>query len=115
MTKGTIYVLSNPLFPEYIKIGRAGCLYSRLKKLSTSVPKAYKVEFHVEVNDAKKVEKFLHRRYGKQGWMLNSGTVGREWYKVGEKSIFDTIQDFVEDIGREIQSVQSGKFDFLFR
>jgi len=100
-----IYVLTNPLFPEYIKIGRAECVYSRLKKLSTSVPKAYNVEMYVSVKDAKKVEKHLHKQYGKQGWMLNLGTVGREWYKIGKGSIFDTVEDFINDIKLEIRKV----------
>jgi hypothetical protein len=101
-----IYVLSNPLFPEYIKIGRTECMYSRLKKLSTGVAKAYNVELCVEVKDSKKTEKRLHEIYGKQGWMLNLGTVGREWYKIGKGSIFDTVEDFIEDIKRELVKVK---------
>ena len=108
-----VYVLVNPLFPNCIKIGRTNCLYSRLKKLSTGVPKAYEVAYHVQVEDSKKVEKYLHRQYGRQGWMINAGNGGREWYKVGRGSIFDTVEDFVEDIKREIADAISGKFDYL--
>jgi hypothetical protein len=99
----TIYVLTNPLFPDYVKIGRAECLYSRLKKLSTSVPKAFKVEFHVEVKDAKRIENELHQLYGKKGWWMNlECNGGREWYKVGQKTPFYDVEDFVEDIKRQI-------------
>ena len=34
MSKGVIYVLINPIFPEYVKIGYANGLQKRLKQLN---------------------------------------------------------------------------------
>lgn len=103
--QGTLYVISNPLFPNYIKIGYAKCLYSRLKKLSTSVPKAYTIEYHVNLDNARKIEGELHTHY-RTDLCLNRGFVSTEWYPVGPKEFFDTIEDFIKDIKERIQKVK---------
>jgi len=36
MAKGVIYILTNPSFPEYVKIGYAKNLEQRLKQLNNS-------------------------------------------------------------------------------
>ena len=97
----TVYVITNPLFPNYIKIGHTNCLYTRLKKLSTGVPMAYKVILAVKVKNAKKVENLLHSQY-RDCYMLNLKTFSKEWYPT-ENVFFDNVEEFVKDIKDSIE------------
>ena len=50
--KGVIYILTNPSFPEYVKIGYADDIKKRLKQLNRSecIPFAFRVYATYEVN-----------------------------------------------------------------
>lgn len=50
-TKGVIYILTNPSFPEYVKIGYADDIKKRLKQLNRSecIPFAFRVYATYEV------------------------------------------------------------------
>lgn len=51
--KGVVYILTNPSFPEYVKIGYADNLQKRLKELNRSecIPYAFRVFASYEVNE----------------------------------------------------------------
>lgn len=51
-TIGAIYILKNPSFPDYIKIGYADDVYSRLKQLNdkSAVPFAFRLYAYYKVN-----------------------------------------------------------------
>lgn len=51
-TVGYIYILKNPSFPDYIKIGYADDVYSRLKQLNdkSAVPFAFRLYAYYKVN-----------------------------------------------------------------
>ncbi len=59
---GVIYILTNPAFPEYIKIGYAGNLENRLKQLNRSetIPFAFRVYAIYEV-EKNLTDKELHK------------------------------------------------------
>ena len=50
--KGVIYILTNPSFPDYVKIGYADDIDKRLKQLNRSecIPFAFRVYATYEVN-----------------------------------------------------------------
>ena len=54
MSKGFIYILTNPSFPQYVKIGYATDVKQRLDELnrSTAVPFAFRVYATYEVDSA---------------------------------------------------------------
>ena len=62
-TKGVIYILTNPAFPEYVKIGYADDLQKRLDGLNnSSVPMHFRVYAVYEVSERltdKKVHKII--------------------------------------------------------
>lgn len=62
MKKGVIYILTNPSFPDYIKIGYARDLEKRLKQLNRSetVPFAFRAYAIYEV-DSELTDKELHK------------------------------------------------------
>lgn len=61
-----VYILTNPAFPDYIKIGRTTNLKQRLLSLdNTALPLPFECYYAVEVNDSNKVEKLLHQSFDK--------------------------------------------------
>lgn len=62
MSNGVIYILTNPSFPDFVKIGFASNLERRLKELnrSESVPFAFRVYAVYETN-GKLTDKELHK------------------------------------------------------
>ena len=62
MKKGVIYILTNPSFPDYIKIGYATDIEKRLKQLNRSetIPFAFRVYAIYEVDSAL-TDKELHK------------------------------------------------------
>jgi hypothetical protein len=89
MVEGYIYVAQNPLFPDFVKIGRTQNVAERMKKLGTGVPVPYKV-LHSElvINDVK-VETHLHQMFGH---LRQNG----EWFRIND----------IEKIKKEINSIQ---------
>ena len=62
MKKGVVYILTNPSFPDYIKIGYATDIEKRLKQLNRSetIPFAFRVYAVYEVDSAL-TDKELHK------------------------------------------------------
>ena len=61
---GIVYVLSNPAFDNYVKIGRTIDLEQRLKQLdNTSIPLPFRCVFAIEVDDEIAVEKLVHQAF----------------------------------------------------
>lgn len=62
MTKGVIYILTNPSFPDYVKIGYAQNIEQRLRKLNRSetIPFAFRVYAIYEV-ESRLTDKELHK------------------------------------------------------
>ena len=61
---GIVYVLSNPAFDNYVKIGRTIDLEQRLKQLdNTSVPLPFRCVFAIKVDDEVAVEKLVHQAF----------------------------------------------------
>lgn len=59
---GIVYVLANPAFEGYVKIGKTTNLQQRLRSLdNTSVPLPFRCIFAVEVDDEHEAEHLLHK------------------------------------------------------
>lgn len=59
-----VYVLVNPAFENYVKIGKTNNLEQRLRSLdNTSVPLPFRCVFAVEVDNEDEVERLLHQAF----------------------------------------------------
>lgn len=59
-----VYVLTNPAFENFIKVGRATNLEQRLRALdNTSVPLPFRCVFAVEVDNESEVERLVHQAF----------------------------------------------------
>jgi len=61
-----VYLLTNPVMPDLVKIGRTTNLEERLRSLSThsGVPVPFEVFYACEVADSVKVERQIHEGFG---------------------------------------------------
>ena len=59
-----VYVLTNPAFDTYVKVGRTTNLEQRLRQLdNTSVPLPFRCVYAVEVDDEMEVERLVHQAF----------------------------------------------------
>ena len=59
-----VYVLTNPAFEKYVKVGKTTNLDQRLRALdNTSVPLPFRCIFAVDVDDETRVERLLHQAF----------------------------------------------------
>ncbi len=75
--EGSIYLISNPAWAGWFKVGRALSVTDRLRIFQTSSPhRDYKVEYFVDVADAKASEVTIHNALGMKFTKKN------EWFKL---------------------------------
>ena len=80
MTKGVVYVLSNPAMDGYIKIGKTTNLEQRLKSLdNTSTPLPFRCIFAIEVEDMDQVERLARQTFKRDRVRSN-----RRFFDTGE-------------------------------
>lgn len=61
---GVVYVLVNPAFDNYVKVGRTVDLEQRLRQLdNTSVPLPFRCVYAIEVEDDITVERLVHQAF----------------------------------------------------
>lgn len=103
MSKGYIYIFTNPSFPEYVKIGYATNVLQRLNELnrSSAVPFAFRVYATYEV-DSKLSDKKLHSILDKLDPSLrskeyiNGKTRVREFYSMSPEDAYDILDAIAE-------------------
>jgi hypothetical protein len=78
VSTGHIYLVINPAWPEWVKLGMAVDAHDRLRSFNTSSPfRDYEVAYHIAVKDKRQTEKSAHRLLG----MIAKDRKG-EWFKV---------------------------------
>ena len=85
---GIVYVLTNPAFENYVKIGKTINLEQRLRSLdNTSVPLPFRCVFAVEVEDENAVERLLH-----QAFADNRTRTTREFFEVDARRVIAAMK-----------------------
>lgn len=89
-TEGEVYIISNPSWKGWIKVGMAIDAKDRCKQYQTSSPfRDYKLHYSRFFNDRKDAEKKAHKLLKK-----NSEQKKGEWFKISKqdaKNIIETI------------------------
>lgn len=85
-----LYVLSNPTMQGIVKIGRTNDVHQRMANLSaaTGVPVPFVLELAIEIDDAAKLERALHR-------LLDGSRVNprREFFQVDPEDLWVVLAD----------------------
>ena len=100
--KGYVYILTNPSFPEYVKIGYADDVKERVKVLNSNecTPFAFRIYATMEV-DARLKDKSVHKiidRLAPEKRSIDNidGRVRvREFYAFTPEFAFDLLNDLV--------------------
>lgn len=103
MAKGYIYILTNPSFPDYVKIGYAKNVQQRVDELnaSTAVPFAFRIYATYEV-DSELSDKKLHSILDKLNPELrskeniNGKTRVREFYAMSPEDAYSILEAIAE-------------------
>ena len=106
MNKGVIYVLTNPAFPEYVKIGYADNLEKRLSQLNRSecLPFAFRVYCVYEVNERLK-DKDVHALIDKLNPSLRAidsfdgKSRTKEFYSMSAEDAYEILESISEVSG----------------
>ena len=122
-----VYLLTNPVMPDLVKIGRTTNLEERLRSLSThsGVPVPFEVFYACEVSDSAKVERQIHEGFGDH--RINPK---REFFRINPERILailklvelrdvtpveDVVEDRVEQdsLNRERNRRENFRFSIL--
>ena len=109
MKSGYLYIISNPSFPGFLKIGVTENIEARLRTYQTSDPKrAYKVEFYIQHPDCYEAEK----RIKEMMKYFSTDTIQRgEWFKcelsVAIVRLQETLTDFEEGLYSRMENIIS--------
>ena len=84
-----VYILANPSFPDFIKIGRCTDIDQRLASLSsnTALPLPFECIFACTVDDPKTVEQTLHRAFSEH--RVNPR---REFFRMSPEPVIELLQ-----------------------
>lgn len=94
MTKGTVYILLNPKFPDLIKIGKTKRdPMKRVLELSrqTGVPADYILVYDELVNDCDKVERKLHEKFAGYREVRN-----KEFFRVRPTDAIKALNEYAK-------------------
>lgn len=99
MAKGVIYILTNPSFPEYVKIGFATDLNERIRQLNSSAAVPYSFHAFASYDVSEKLTDCrLHALIDKLDPELRSiekfdgKTRKREFYKMSAEDAYDLLE-----------------------
>jgi predicted GIY-YIG superfamily endonuclease len=99
MKNGYVYIISNPAWPKWIKLGITDNLEKRLSTYQTGDPnRAYKIEYFIEINNYKEIEKILWesiKPFAKK--RLN------EWYEIDKLVAKVRLQEILSDYDTKTQ------------
>ena len=103
-TDGFIYVVTNPAFPGYVKIGCAINVCSRLADYQTYCPfRSFKLEHAVYVSDRRKAEALVHMMFHAQRGM-------GEWFQITVDEAVDALESVREFDPRAFDPFEEERF-----
>lgn len=83
-----VYVLSNPAFDGYIKVGRTVNLEQRLRQLdNTSVPLPFRCEFAIEIDNDVEAERLVHLAFADVRVRSN-----REFFEIEAQRVISALK-----------------------
>jgi hypothetical protein len=115
-----VYILTNPVIPDLVKVGRTNSLEERVRSLSahSGVPVPFEVYYACVVKDSVKVEKHIHEGFGdhrvnpkREFFRINPERVLAILKLVEEQDITqaETLSRTLKNNSRSTRNVQGGR------
>jgi hypothetical protein len=102
--EGHVYIISNPAWEGWYKVGKAVDADDRCKSYNTSSPlRDYKVEHKVYVNDRNKAEKTAHTHALKKAQEYSG-----EWFKLPLKDLVKILES-IPTIEKKLEEQTNGQ------
>ena len=99
MKSGYLYIITNPAFPGFVKIGVTENIDARLRTYQTADPKrAYKIEFYIAHPDCYEAEKRI-----KEMMKYFALSQRNEWYEVSLDVAIVRLQEQIEDFREQMK------------
>ena len=90
--EGNVYLISNPAWAGWLKVGRAMSVPDRLNAFQTGSPhRDYKVEYAIAVEDAPQIEKLLHNE------LKNKYRSKCEWFKLEVSDALNLLNEVIDN------------------
>lgn len=90
---GYIYIMTNPAWDNWVKIGRAINLDKRLESYNTSSPfRDFKIEYSTQIFNPILIERYFFEKYGKD----NS-----EWFNLSVEEAIDEIERLKQELSNK--------------
>ena len=107
--EGYVYIVSNPAWDGWFKVGKAVDADDRCKSYNTSSPlRDFKVEYKIYVEDRNKSEKVAHTKALKQAEEYTG-----EWFRISLNSLKDILNSLaVLEIEYEENQLVQQSFNF---
>ena len=88
--EGVVYAITNPAWPNWIKVGKSGSIGSRVSSYQTGSPlRDYKVEHKRLFSECGAAEKKIHRKLRKSPLVLDDNG---EWFKTNLSTVVSIIE-----------------------
>ena len=88
VTEGSVYIMGNPVWPEWVKVGMAIDAEDRLSNYQTSCPfRDYVLYYSYDAKDRRKAESAAHYKLGKQFERRN------EWFKCSPEEAIEVLHE----------------------
>ena len=86
---GSVYIITNPAFGGWIKLGMASNMTKRFKDYFTYAPIPYSLDYEEVVEDANMVESLAHKVLEGYGRSVDGGT---EWFQCSVDDGIEAIE-----------------------
>ena len=99
MKSGYIYLISNPAFPQYLKVGITEDISARLSQYQTADPKrSYKIEYYIKHSKYKIAE----RKIKEMMKYFATDTIQRgEWFKIPKHMAISRLDETLDDYNND--------------
>lgn len=95
LKQGFVYIISNPAWNEYLKIGSTIDVYDRLNTYQTSSPlRDYKLEAYILVQNKLQYEKDIHIKYNATGEWIKYNPEIISQFKKDKQKFLNQIEEF---------------------
>lgn len=101
MAQGVIYILTNPSFPEYVKIGYAAKLEERLRQLNRSEAIPYAFRAYATYKGYDEISREIQELEQKISWNKKKITVLNDKKKNADSEKAKIIKEEIKDLRNE--------------
>jgi len=92
-----IYVMINPAWPEYVKIGRSDDIVKRLRGYQTYSPfRDYEICYSKETGKIREIEEYFFNNYGNKEDIRVCEWRKNEWYRIDKEKAINIIEDLTK-------------------